>query len=187
MKKILAIMGSPRKKGNTHILISKILEGAKSEGVAGEILFLDDLAIRECDGCHRCWKGKECSKDDNMNDIYPKIMESGGIIFGTPVYWYGPTALIKGFLDRLVYFNCPENREKIKGKPVVLAVPCEEADPSAAVLVKTMFEKSLEYLEMNLIGTIIVPSVTKRGEIIKKQGPLKEAYNLGIKLARSVK
>jgi len=51
MQKILGIMGSPRKKGNTHILISKILEGAKSEGAEGEILFLGDLTIRECDGC----------------------------------------------------------------------------------------------------------------------------------------
>jgi multimeric flavodoxin WrbA len=187
MQKILGVMGSPRKKGNTHILISKILEGAASEGAEGEILFLGDLTIRECDGCYRCWQGKECNKDDDMNTIYPLIMESAGIIFGTPVYWYGPTALMKGFIDRFVYFNCPENRKRIKGKPAVLAVPCEEADPAAADLVKTMFEKSLGYLEMNLIGTIIVPGVTRKGEIIKKLGPLKEAYNLGIKLARSVK
>jgi multimeric flavodoxin WrbA len=184
MQKILGVMGSPRKKGNTHILISKIMEGAASEGVEAEILFLGDLDIRECDGCHRCWKGKECNKNDDMNDIYPKIMESAGIIFGTPVYWYGPTALMKGFIDRFVFFNCPENRVHIKGKPAVLAVPCEEEDPAAADLVKAMFEKSLRYLEMNLIGTIIVPGVTKRGEIIKKQGALEEAYNLGIKLAR---
>jgi multimeric flavodoxin WrbA len=184
MKKILTVMGSPRKKGNTHILISKILEGAKSEGAEGEILFLDDLTIRECDGCHRCWQGKECNKADDMNGLYPRIAESAGIVFGTPVYWYGPTALIKGFLDRFVYFNCPENRKMISGKPAILAVPCEEADPAAAALVKAMFEKSLEYLEMNLIGTIIAPGVTKRGEIIKKQKILKEAYNLGIKFAR---
>jgi multimeric flavodoxin WrbA len=187
IKKILGVMGSPRKKGNTHILISKILEGAKSEGAEGDILFLDDLTIQECDGCHVCWKGKECNKDDDMNGIYPRIMESAAIVFGTPVYWYGPTALIKGFLDRFVYFNCPEHREYIKGKPAVLAVPCEEADPAAADLVKAMFEKSLRYLEMDLIGTIIVPGVTKRGEIIKKQGPLEEAYNLGIRLARSIR
>ncbi len=187
MKNILGIMGSPRKKGNTHILIAKILEGAQSEGVKGEIIFLDDLTIRECDGCYRCWKGKECNKNDDMNDIYPRIMESAGIVFGTPVYWYGPTALMKGFIDRFVYFNCPENREYVKGKPAVLAVPFEEEDPTTADLIKEMFEKSLQYLEMNLIGTIVVPGVTKRGEIIKKQDSLEEAYNLGIRLARSVK
>jgi multimeric flavodoxin WrbA len=186
-KKILGVMGSPRKKGNTHLLVSKILEGAKSAGARGDILFLGDLSIRECDGCHVCWKGKKCNKNDDMNKIYSKIIESAAIVFGTPVYWYGPTALMKGFIDRFVYFNCPENREQIKGKPAVLAIPFEEEDPATADLVKAMFEKSLRYLEMNLIGTIIVPGVTKRGEIRKKQAPLEEAYNLGVKLARSAK
>ena len=114
MKNFLGVVGSPRKKGNTHILISKIFQGAKREGAIGDILFLNDLDIQECDGCHICWMGKPCRKKDDMNRIYPKIIESDVIIFGTPVYWYGPTALMKGFIDRFVYFNCPENRKYIK-------------------------------------------------------------------------
>ena len=184
MKKILGIMGSPRRNGNTHILVSKILEGAESEGARGDILFLNDLAIQECNGCHVCWEGKECSKDDDMNSIYPKIIESDAIVFGTPVYWYGPTALMKGFIDRFVYFNCPENRKKIRGKPAVLAIPFEEEDPQAAALLKAFFEKSLQYLEINLIGTILVPGVSQKGEIIEKEAKLQEGYELGKKLAR---
>ena len=184
MKKILGIMGSPRKNGNTHILVSKILEGATAEGAVGDTLFLADLAIQECDGCHACWKGTECSKNDDMNHLYPKIITSDGIVFGTPVYWYGPTALMKGFIDRFVYFNCPENRKKIRGKPTVLAIPFEEEDPQAAALLKAFFEKSLQYLEMNLIGTILVPGVTKKGEILEKEDLLQEAYDLGRRLAR---
>jgi hypothetical protein len=184
MKKILGVMGSPRRNGNTHILASRILEGAQSEGVGGDMLFLDDLAIQECNGCHVCWEGKECSKKDDMNSMYPKIIASGGIVFGTPVYWYGPTALMKGFIDRFVYFNCPEHRAKIRGKPAVLAVPFEEEDPEAAALLKAFFEKSLGYLEMNLIGTIIVPGVTRKGEIIAKKEKLAEGYELGRRLAQ---
>ena len=184
MKKVLGIMGSPRRNGNTHILVSKILEGAESEGARGDILFLNDLAIKECNGCHTCWEGKDCSKDDDMNGIYPRIIESDAIIFGTPVYWYGPTALMKVFIDRFVYFNCPENREKIKGKPAVLAIPFEEEDPEAAALLKTFFEKSLRYLEMDLIGTILAPGVSQKGEILKKVNRLEEAYELGKRLAR---
>jgi multimeric flavodoxin WrbA len=184
MKKILGIMGSPRRKGNTHILVSKILEGAKAEGARGDILFLNELNIQECDGCHRCWQGKECSKDDDMNGIYPRIIESDAVVFGTPVYWYGPTALMKGFIDRFVYFNCPENRKKIRGKPAVLAVPFEEENPEAAALLKTFFEKSLRYLEMNLIGTVLVPGVSRKGEILEKVDLLGDAYELGRRLAR---
>jgi multimeric flavodoxin WrbA len=184
MQKILGIMGSPRRNGNTHILVSKILEGAGVEGARGDILLLDDLAIQECNGCHCCWEGTKCSKDDDMNRVYPKIIESDGIIFGTPVYWYGPTALMKGFIDRFVYFNCPEHREKIRGKPAVLAVPFEEEDPDAAALLKAFFEKSLGYLEMDLIGTILVPGVSRKGEILEKEDKLQEGYELGKKLAR---
>jgi multimeric flavodoxin WrbA len=184
MQKILGIMGSPRRNGNTHILVSRILEGAGAEGARGEILFLDDLTIQECNGCHCCWEGKECSKDDDMDRVYPKIIESDGIIFGTPVYWYGPTALMKGFIDRFVYFNCPENRMKIKGKPAVLAVPFEEENLETATLLKAFFEKSLQYLEMNLIGTILVPGVSRKGEIIEKEDKLQKGYELGRRLAR---
>ena len=81
---------------------SSILEGAQSEGAAGAILFLDDLDVHECNGCHACWEGKECSKHDDMNSIYPQIIKSHGIIFGTSVYWDGPTALMKGFVNRFV-------------------------------------------------------------------------------------
>ena len=184
MKKILGVMGSPRRNGNTHILLSRILEGAESEGARGDILLLDDLTVQECNGCHRCWEGKGCSKDDDMKSIYPRIIESDAIVFGTPVYWYGPTALMKGFIDRFVFFNCPENRTKIKGKPVVLAIPFEEEDPEAAALLVLFFEKSLGYLEMNLIGTILVPGVTKKGEIKAKEDKLQEGYDLGRRLAR---
>jgi len=183
MKGILAIIGSPRKKGNTDILVSKIGEGAKAGGAQVETLYLGDLDIKECDGCHRCWRGKECSKDDDMRDIYQKIIESDAIIFGTPVYWYGPTGLMKLFIDRFVYFNCPENRSKIKGKRAVIAVPFEDDNPETARLVVEFFEKSLGYLEMRIVGKIIVGGVGKKGEILDKKNRLEEAYELGRKMA----
>ena len=119
-----------------------------------------------------------------MNDLYPKIIENDVIIFGTPVYWYGPTALMKCFIDRFVYFNCPENRLKIKGKDVVLAVPFEEENPDTATPLVTFFEKSLNYLEMNIVGKVIVPGVTLKGEIVKKNDRMKEAFELGRRLAQ---
>jgi multimeric flavodoxin WrbA len=182
--RILGVVGSPRKNGNTHILVSRILDGAEKRGTTTEIIFLNDLNIRECDGCHICWKGKQCSKKDDMHEVYPKIIQSDVIIFGTPVYWYGPTALMKCFIDRFVYFNCPPNRAKIRGKSAVIAVPFEENNPQTARLLVKFFEKSLKYLEMNLIGKILVPGVSRRGDILRKEGRLEEAFKLGIRLAR---
>jgi multimeric flavodoxin WrbA len=183
-KRILGVVGSPRKKGNTHILVSRILDGAQEKGALTEILFLNDLRIRECDGCHVCWKGKKCSKKDDMNKVYPKIMNSDVIIFGTPVYWYGPTALMKCFIDRFVYFNCPENRAKIRGKSAVIAVPFEEENPGTAHLLVQFFRKSLQYLEMNLIGKILVPGVSKRGDILAKEDLLEKGFKLGKRIGK---
>lgn len=181
--RILGVVGSPRKKGNTHILVSRILDGAEERGAITEIIFLNDLDIRECDGCYICWKGKQCSKKDDMDEVYPKIIQSDVIIFGTPVYWYGPTALMKCFIDRFVYFNCPKNRAKIRGKSAVIAVPFEENNPQTASLLVKFFEKSLKYLEMNLIGKILVPGVSRRGDILRKEDRLEEAFKLGRRLA----
>jgi multimeric flavodoxin WrbA len=183
MNKILGVVGSPRRKGNTHLLVSSILDGAEAGGASTEIIFLNDLKIRECDGCHICWTGKHCSKKDDMNRLYPQIIQSDVIVFGTPVYWYGPTALMKCFVDRFVYFNCPENREKIRGKFAAIAVPFEEETLKTAALLVKFFEKSLGYLEMNLTAKILVPGVSRRGDIMKKRNVLQKAYRLGLKLA----
>jgi len=184
MKRILGVVGSPRKNGNTHILVSRILEGARDGGATVDTLFLNGLNIRECDGCNACREGKPCSKSDDMNGIYPKIIDSDVIIFGTPLYWYGPTALMKGFIDRFAYFNCPENRVKIRGKSAVIAVPFEEEDPQATTLLLAFFEKCFEYLEMNLVGRIIVPGVSGKGDILEKGDRLEEGYELGRRLAK---
>ncbi|RPJ19283.1 MAG: flavodoxin family protein, partial [Planctomycetaceae bacterium] len=56
--KILAVVGSPRKGGNTDILLSKIAEGARAAGAEVETVPLGDLQVRECDGCHACWRGR---------------------------------------------------------------------------------------------------------------------------------
>jgi multimeric flavodoxin WrbA len=179
MKKILGIVGSPRRKGNTELLVSRILVGAQDAGATTDMLLLKDLTIRECDGCHVCWKGKPCSKHDDMKEVYQKIIESDLLIFGTPVYWYGPTALMKALIDRFVYFGASENRAKIKGKSAILAVPFEEKDLETAALLIAFFEKSLTYLEMKLAGQVIVPGVSQKGDILKYEERLAEGYELG--------
>ncbi|MFC1551289.1 flavodoxin family protein [Candidatus Latescibacterota bacterium] len=183
MKKILGISGSPRMNGNTYILVSEMLDGAEKAGAETEIVSLHNLDIQECNGCHTCRKGLDCVKHDDMNPLFDKIADADAVIFGTPVYWYGPTALMKAFLDRFVYFNCPENRPKIKGTLGAVAIPFEENDPEMASITTALFEKSFDYLEMNYAGAVIAPGVGKKGEMRSKPDILKEAYELGKKLA----
>lgn len=184
MKKILGIVGSPRLNGNTHILVTRLLEGARESGANTETVLLGNLTIKECDGCHVCWRNHSCPKNDDMNELYTKIVESDCIVFGTPVYWYGPTALMKALVDRFVYFGCPENRAHLAGKTASLVIPLEETVPETWTPVTEFFRKSLDYLGIPIIGTVIAPGVDAKGDVQKHPDILREAYELGRKLGR---
>ncbi len=183
MSNILAIIGSPRKGGNTEILVSTLAEGARAGGAQVEVIHLGDLHIRECDGCHACRRGRPCSKDDDMRALYPKIAASDVIVFATPVYWYGPTALMKAFIDRFVYFNSEVNRPMIRGKRAAVAVVLEETREETWRPVLEFFARSLAYLEMAPAETIVVPGVGTKGAIHRQPARLEEAYHLGTQLA----
>jgi hypothetical protein len=88
------------------------------------------------------------------------------------------------FMDRFVYFNCPAKRAKIRGKSAVIAVPFEEENTETAALVVAFFEKSLSYLEMKLLGKVLVPGVADKGQILDKPDSLKQAHELGRNLGR---
>jgi len=183
MAKVFSVMGSPRKGGNTDLLVAKIAEGAGAAGAGVETVRLGELEIRECDGCHACWRGRPCSKNDDTRLLYPKIADSEVLVLGTPVYWYGPTALMKAFLDRFVYFNGEANRPLVRGKRAVVAIVLEETHEETWRPVVEFFQKSLAYLEMDLAETIVVPGVGKKGEIRAQPQRLEEAYRLGSRLA----
>jgi multimeric flavodoxin WrbA len=184
MSRILGITGSPRRGGNTHVLNRHVLEAARQEGANTEEILLLDHEIRECDGCHLCWQGRRCPRNDDMVKLYDQIARSDVLVFGTPVYWYGPTALMKAFIDRFVYFNCPQNRPKIAGKSAAIVLPFENKDPETGEMVVRFFEKCLAYLEMRLAGSLLVPGVTERGEVRHRPEILQRASDLGRQLAR---
>jgi multimeric flavodoxin WrbA len=178
---VLGLMGSPRKNGNTDILVSKVLEGAQSKGALIRTIDLGDLRIRECDGCHACWAGQDCIKHDDMNQLYIDIIQSNVFVFGTPVYWYGPTAIMKGFIDRLVYFNTPQNRELIRGKSVIVVIPFEETNKEIAQPVVEFFRRCLAYLELNIVAELVVPGLSRKGEVAERDDVKNAAFELGVK------
>lgn len=183
MRTVLGIVGSPRKGGNTDVLVSAVLEAAREEGALTDHLQLGDLTVRECDGCHVCWAGKHCRQNDDMTPLLERIASSDAYVFGTPVYWYGPTALMKAFIDRLVYFNSPANRARIRGKPAAMVVPFEEDDPATADLTVSLLDKCFHFLELRPAGRIIAPGVTRPGEVRHHQEVMDQARWIGAALA----
>jgi multimeric flavodoxin WrbA len=101
--KAVAINGSPRKGGNTEILLRKVLEPLSSAGWDTEFIQLGGKMIRGCTACYKCFTTKDarCSvKTDVFNDCLEKVFTAQAIILGTPTYFTDVTAEMKGFLDR---------------------------------------------------------------------------------------
>lgn len=182
MKRVLGIVGSPRRGGNTDILVARVLDEARAAGASAETVYLGGLTIRECDGCHACWQGCDCPKRDDMNEIYRAVSAADALVLGTPVYWYGPTALMKGFVDRLVYYNCDRNRVGVSGKRAAVVVPYEEDDPATAAPVVEFFARSLRYLEMEFAGAVVVGGMARKGQVLEREDALQAAAELGREL-----
>lgn len=106
--KILALSFSPRKKGNTEILLAEALRGAQREGAETELCSVSGKNIQPCDGCRACFHKDKCHIEDDMQELYDKMLAADGIIFGTPVYFYGIAAQGKAVIDRCYAFNRPE-------------------------------------------------------------------------------
>jgi len=106
--KILGLSCSPRKQGNTMLLLKEALEGAKQEGAEVELYSVAGKNIKPCDGCRVCDKTGRCHIKDDMESLYDKLLEADGIIFGTPVYFYSMTAQAKAIIDRTIALGQPE-------------------------------------------------------------------------------
>jgi multimeric flavodoxin WrbA len=173
--KILGLVGSPRRGSNTDLLVNAILEGARESKHATEKVYLYNVNIAPCVDCKACKKGNyQCALKDDMQMLYPKLEEADVIVFGTPLYWYGPSAKMKLLVDRLRPFIASK---KLKGKKAVLVVPSEEG-ADACNLTVGMFSLSFKYLEMNMVG-VLLPKASELAEVKTQPQTLNEAFVIG--------
>ena len=164
-----------RKNSNTDLLVTAILAGAAKNKHTTEKVHLYTVDISACVDCRACKKGNlQCALKDGMQKLYPKIQEADVIVFGTPLYWYGPSAKMKLLLDRLRPFIASK---ELKGKKAVLVVPSEEGADACNHTVG-MFNLSLGYLEMTLVS-VLLPKASERAEIKKQPDVLHQAQTIG--------
>ncbi len=134
--KVVGISGSPR-KGNTEWMLKRFLEEVARSGIEAELVLLRDAHIKGCDGCLSCEAGGKkrkgtCRIQDDMQQIYPKLLHADGLALGTPVYFELLSGLLKNFLDR----TCPI-WPKLEGKPVAGIAVAEEGPGKAVENLKT--------------------------------------------------
>ena len=97
---VLGIYGSPRKKGNTDLMLDAFLEGAAAGGADTRRLYVRDLDIRGCLGCGHCDKAGTCIQQDAMVEVYPLLEQATHIVIASPIYFYGITGQLKLLVDR---------------------------------------------------------------------------------------
>ena len=176
--KILALIGSPRKDGNTDLLVEQILEAGRAKGHTGEKLYLYDYRISPCVDCRQCKKGElVCCIKDGMQQIYPKMETADLLVFGTPLYWYGPTAKMKLLIDRMRPYVA---NGLLKGKKGVVVAPAAEGAEACASMVE-MFRLCFEYLGIEFVGKIFASAYDK-GEVLECPEALERARELGASL-----
>lgn len=113
---VLAVNGSPRKNGNTAILLNKALEGAASKGAATELVHLYDLNFKGCISCFACkLKGGKsygkCAVHDELAPVLEKVEKADAVILGSPIYLGNVTGEIRSFIERLAFPYLVYDRE----------------------------------------------------------------------------
>jgi NAD(P)H-dependent FMN reductase len=99
--KVLAFNGSPRKKGNTSLLLSELLRGVRDAGGQSESLVAQDLNLKYCTGCLRCNVLRRCAlSGDDWQALSEKILAADALVFASPVYFHHLTSPLKKIIDR---------------------------------------------------------------------------------------
>lgn len=98
--KILGLAGSPRKGGNTDVLLGQFLRGAQSAGAQTETIRLVDLKVAPCIGCEKCFEKGTCWNHDDALIMYDKMLSADIVVLASPVYFYTVSAQAKMLIDR---------------------------------------------------------------------------------------
>jgi multimeric flavodoxin WrbA len=183
-KKVLVLLGSPRKKGNSAILAEQISKGARSARAEVETIYLHGENIAPCKACLSCRKkgSKGCSIKDDMQEIYGKLIESDAWVIASPVFWFTMSAQTKIFMDRC--FALPAYQEDaFRGKRIAVAMTYGGDDPfdSGCVNALRTFQDAYAYTESTIVG-MVYGSAMDAGAIRADEKVMQAAFDLGHRL-----
>ena len=183
-RKVVVVLGSPRREGNSAILARHIARGAQAGGAQVQTFFLHEMDIRPCSACEGCHQPDStgCVIDDDMQHIYPEVGQADALVIATPIYWFTMSAQTKTFVDRCYALGSPEGHA-FAGKRVACAMTYGAPDPvnSGCVNAVRTFQDAFRFIGADLVG-MVWASAWKAGEIRQNDKALHEAFDLGKKL-----
>jgi len=184
--KVLGILGSPRRGGNSDMLLDEMLKGASSVGAVTEKIYLGDLNFKGCIECSGCDKTGICVLKDDMTPIYDKLREADIIVAASPIFFLSITAQLKALIDRCQSEWVAKYKLKLeaaikprKGAFICVSgykenIFCKDAEKIIKAFFKTI---NVEYIE-----GLFVCGVEKPGDVKADKGALEKARKIGTKL-----
>ncbi len=136
MGTILAISSSPRRMGNSELLLQSFGLGIEEEGDKMVQVRVNDLKINYCQACDGCAPTGKCILQDDMQEIYPQVASAKGMVLATPIYFGGMSSQLKKFIDR---FQCWWQAKYNLNKP---QVALEEERPGYFLCVGALEKKA---------------------------------------------
>ena len=185
-RKLLVLKGSPREKGNSAALATRAAAGAIDAGAAVDSIYLHAMDIRPCDGCDLCIEGGvPCVIEDDMQALYPKLLEADSLLLASPIYWFTYAAQLKLCIDRW-YGLWNTHKEAFRDKPVGIILTYGDTDlyTSGGINAIHAFESMFRFLHAPIIG-MVYGSVSDPGDAEKQPELMQAAYQLGSRLVKA--
>lgn len=192
-KKIIALAGSPRRRGNTGLLLEAAVKGARDAGAEVDVIYTNSLRIKPCQGCNTCSKLAGCIYQDDMVDLIAAFEAADAFIVSSPVYFGSVSAQLKTVIDRCQALWMQRQRILLEQDSILGRKPGLFLATSGHPNHKgTRFDSSLEVVrtfgyavDMKLIGTVFAAD-TDRIPVTEDAPILLEAYQAGRKLVEAM-
>ena len=189
--RVLGISGSPRRGGNTDLLLAEVLRGAESRGALVKTIVLSELNIAPCEHRDDCLVAGNCSIQDDMQQVYRELERTDRLVLASPIHFMGVTAQAKAMVDRCQALWARKYKLKVpplgnsrQRKGLFISVggrnKANQFGPALAT-VKSLFIT----LDIAYAGELLFPGTDKKGVIAKCPDALKQAYFAGRRLVKN--
>jgi multimeric flavodoxin WrbA len=184
--KVLGIYTSPRKRGNSDVLLDQTLKGAEDAGAEVQRVYCRKLKMSGCIECGGCEKTGECVVKDDMQSVYPLLDEADAIVLSAPIFFYSLPAQGKALIDRtqarwakrMLTKTREERKSFDSGKGYLVAVGATKGK-NLFMALELIVQYFYDALDMSFEGGLNVRGVDSRGDINNHSETLNDAYELG--------
>ena len=171
--KITVLNGSPRRNGNTEIMVNEFVRGAGEAGHETTVIYLAGKKINGCLGCQYCFvHDGVCVQKDDMADVLKVLDETDLVVFASPIYWFDITGQLKCTIDRMYA------RGKVGFHFRKTALLLDSGADKVYDAALSQYRAMCAYLRWESVGEICIPGMEEKGSMSTAPG-LKEVYELG--------